>query len=68
MRSQTALSPVLAAHHVKCQTTNELLSAELHGVYLAYDGPITKLAPVRTFEEFVFTRHPERPGFRVYDE
>jgi hypothetical protein len=68
MRARTALSPVLAAHHIKCQNTNELLSAELHGLYLAYDGPVNKLKSVRTFAEFVLTRHPERPGFRTYNE
>lgn len=68
MRARTALPPVLAAHHMKCQTANERLSEELHEVYLAYDGPITMLAPVRVFEEFIPTRHPEHPGFRTYSE
>ena len=68
MRAQTALSPVLAAHHTKCQTANGLLSAEMHGLYLAYTGPITMLKSVVTYGELVVTRHPERPGFRVYSE
>jgi hypothetical protein len=68
MKALPNLSPVLAAHHTKCQNSNELLSAELHGLYLAYNGPIQHLKSVRTFAEFVLTRHPERPGFRTYSE
>lgn len=68
MSRAVPLPPAVAAHHVKCQNINELLSAELHGLYLAYSGHIQQLQSVRTFAEFVFTRHPEGPGFRMYKE
>ena len=62
------LPPAIAAPHMKCQVTSKLVREELHGLYLAYAGPITHCKSVRTYEEFVYTRHPERPGFRTYSE
>ena len=62
------LPPAVAAHHKKCQVACKSVADRLHALYLTYDGPIEKVASVMTYEEFVPTRHPERPGFRVYSE
>ena len=68
MHKACPLSPFVAGHHRRCQVTSKPIADRLHALYLAYDGPITKLESVRTFDEFVLTRHPERPGFRTYSE
>lgn len=62
------LPPAIAAHHKKCQVASKTVRDELHELYLEYIGVIIHIESVMTYEEFVPTRHPERPGFRTYSE